>query len=313
MPKFSVIMNCHNGEKYLREAIDSVYTQTFQDWEIIFWDNVSTDSTAEIAQSYDGRLRYFRGSSMLTLGAARKAAVKEASSDWIAFLDCDDYWYKNKLELQSKGLEGKDYILGYAGINEITMGGSLIRGLRPQHRSGYIFEKLLYQFEVHLASSVVRRQALEFYDFNFDEAMTMYEEYNLFMRLAAKGKVLAMQDIVAAYRIGPGTLSHKQLSKLGVERHHTLNQLKEDNPGIEKLYPQAFREAHARGKYYEARYLVSVGMMKEAKQAMHSISGVDYRYRFLWLALSVPGLWNLIHSDFIRRKILLRVFAKVRT
>jgi glycosyltransferase involved in cell wall biosynthesis len=52
-------MNCHNSDTYLREAIDSVYAQTFTDWEIIFWDNASTDKSAQIAQSYDSKLQDF--------------------------------------------------------------------------------------------------------------------------------------------------------------------------------------------------------------------------------------------------------------
>ena len=59
MPKVSVIMNCFNGERFLREAIDSIYSQTFTDWEIIFWDNASTDKSASIAKSYDKKLKYF--------------------------------------------------------------------------------------------------------------------------------------------------------------------------------------------------------------------------------------------------------------
>jgi len=55
----SVIMNCHNGEKYLREAIDSVYAQTYKNWEIIFWDNYSTDNSAKIAKSYNDKLKYY--------------------------------------------------------------------------------------------------------------------------------------------------------------------------------------------------------------------------------------------------------------
>ncbi|MEK7079138.1 MAG: glycosyltransferase, partial [Patescibacteria group bacterium] len=60
VPKVSIIMNCFNGSKYLRESIDSVYAQTYRNWEIIFWDNASTDNSAEIAKNYDSRLRYFR-------------------------------------------------------------------------------------------------------------------------------------------------------------------------------------------------------------------------------------------------------------
>ncbi len=71
MPKVSIIMNCYNGEKYLREAIDSVYAQTFEDWEIIFWDNASTDRTPSIATTYGQKLKYFKSTSLLTLSSSR--------------------------------------------------------------------------------------------------------------------------------------------------------------------------------------------------------------------------------------------------
>ena len=58
-PLISVIINCFNGEEYLREAIDSVYSQTYKNWEIVFWDNASTDSSSSIAKTYDSRLNYF--------------------------------------------------------------------------------------------------------------------------------------------------------------------------------------------------------------------------------------------------------------
>ena len=63
-PLVSVIINCFNGEKYLLEALDSVITQTYNNWEIIFWDNQSTDKSAEIFKSYkDSRLKYYYASS----------------------------------------------------------------------------------------------------------------------------------------------------------------------------------------------------------------------------------------------------------
>jgi len=86
MPKISVIMNCYNGARFVKEAIDSVYAQTFKDWEIVFWDNASTDGTAEIARSYDSRLRYFRAERNTPLGRARNLAMERATGDWIAFV-----------------------------------------------------------------------------------------------------------------------------------------------------------------------------------------------------------------------------------
>src|SRR3990167_8655863 len=99
-PVVSVLMNCLNCSLYLEEAIDSVYAQTYKDWEIIFWDNASTDSSAEIAQRYDEKLRYFRADISLPLYGSRNLALQKARGKYIAILDCDDLWLPNKLEKQ---------------------------------------------------------------------------------------------------------------------------------------------------------------------------------------------------------------------
>ena len=99
-PKVSIIMNCLNGEQYLKQALDSVFEQTYDDWEVIFWDNASTDKSATIAKSYGERVRYFKSSVTHPLGKARNLAMKEAMGDFIAFLDCDDIWLPRKLEKQ---------------------------------------------------------------------------------------------------------------------------------------------------------------------------------------------------------------------
>src|SRR4030067_1382955 len=99
-PKVSIIMNCLNSAQYLREAIDSIYAQTFHDWEIIFWDNASSDDRPAIAKSYNTRLRYFRNPTTVPLGQARNMALREARGEYIAFLDCDDRWLPTKLGKQ---------------------------------------------------------------------------------------------------------------------------------------------------------------------------------------------------------------------
>ena len=67
-PTVSVIMNCLNGEKFLREALDSVFAQTYEDWEIIFWEDVdSSDSSGEIAKSYGTKVRHFKADKKLPL------------------------------------------------------------------------------------------------------------------------------------------------------------------------------------------------------------------------------------------------------
>ena len=95
-PLVSVIMNCYNGDRFLRQAIDSVYCQTYDNWEIIFWDNASTDSSAKIARSYDDKIRYFLATKNTPLGEARNLALNKASGKYVAFLDCDDLYFPNK-------------------------------------------------------------------------------------------------------------------------------------------------------------------------------------------------------------------------
>ena len=99
-PLVSIIMNCFNGEKYLKNAIDSVILQTYKSWELIFWDNQSKDQSARIFKNYkDKRLKYYSSESHVEiLNKARNSALKKANGDFIAFLDTDDWWVKEKLE-----------------------------------------------------------------------------------------------------------------------------------------------------------------------------------------------------------------------
>src|SRR4051812_14335850 len=93
----SIIMNCLNGERFVSKAIESVISQEYPDWEIIFLDNASTDLSGEIAQSYGERIRYFRNEVCVPLGAARNQALSLARGEFIAFLDVDDCWLPSKL------------------------------------------------------------------------------------------------------------------------------------------------------------------------------------------------------------------------
>ena len=117
-PLVSVIINCFNGEKYLCEALDSVITQTYKNWEIIFWDNQSTDKSAEIFKSYkDSRLKYYCASSHTAiLYEARNYALKKTNGDFIAFLDVDDWWLPNKLEKQIPLFDDPNVGLVYGNV-----------------------------------------------------------------------------------------------------------------------------------------------------------------------------------------------------
>ena len=95
----SIIMNCHNGEKYLKQSISSIVSQTYSNWELIFWDNLSKDESKNIVKDFnDDRIKYHSSKNFLKLYDARNHAIKQATGKYIAFLDTDDYWIKDKLK-----------------------------------------------------------------------------------------------------------------------------------------------------------------------------------------------------------------------
>lgn len=310
MPKVSIIINCHNGEKYLKAAIDSIYAQTYQDWEIIFFDNVSTDNSAAIALSYDSRLKYHKNYTLIHLGAARKEAVQMAKGEWVAFLDTDDIWYPIKLETQLNALEGTNYIFCYSGIREINPSGKSIRDVFPIHQSGRLLEALLTQFEVNMVTPMFKRIIAADFGINFEPDITASEEYNLFVRLAAKGPALVQHQLLGDYRVSSGSLTNRQISKWAFERRFTLSQVKKENSGIENVFPKAFEEAAARGDYYEARYLVSLNKTTAARKIMSGISNLNYRYKLLYFSLYIPFIWKILHHNNIRRKIISAFFTR---
>ena len=152
----SVIMNCFNGERYLREAIDSVYAQTHENWEIIFWDNCSFDQSAIIAQSYDSKLKYFFANKTTPLGEARNLALKKINGEFVAFLDADDYWDPFKLEKQLSLFKDRYVGLVYTDTNVIydeKVIKRFYKNFKPPQ--GYVFAQVLGSYFLVLSSVMI--------------------------------------------------------------------------------------------------------------------------------------------------------------
>ena len=116
LPLVSIIINCYNGERFLKDCLDSITSQSYKNWEIIFWDNCSTDNSKYILDKYKSySVKYFCSDNFLKLYDARNLAIQKASGKYICFLDVDDFWEKDKIELQVKFLEeNKKYKMVYS-------------------------------------------------------------------------------------------------------------------------------------------------------------------------------------------------------
>jgi glycosyltransferase involved in cell wall biosynthesis len=118
----SIIMPSYNCEKYVEEAIRSVQAQTYNNWEIIFIDDNSTDNTINIVSELrdkDSRIKLYQNIWNLGAAVTRNNALKEAKGRWIAFLDSDDLWEPTKLERQLKFMKENGYAFTYSSYKEI--------------------------------------------------------------------------------------------------------------------------------------------------------------------------------------------------
>jgi glycosyltransferase involved in cell wall biosynthesis len=302
-PLISIIINCYNGEEFLKEAIDSVFAQSYSHWEIIFWDNASSDNSASISKAYGPKIKYFLAPENRPLGEARRAALQKASGEYLCFIDCDDIWLPDKLEVQVKLMEAnKDFILCYGSIEEILHSGEFFRTVITIYESGFILEKLLLQFDVNILTSMIRSSLLQEAGLTFDPKITASEEYCLFMQLASIYHIGVIKEVLAKYRVHPTSLTSKSLIKLGDERRYTLQKILAVNPGLNARYPAAFKEAFARANYYEARWFMENGKHIAAFKKMTSTAGVGIRYSALAVLTLLPlFLWKKIHLKYRNR------------
>jgi glycosyltransferase involved in cell wall biosynthesis len=203
-PLVSVIINCFNGEKYLKKTIDSVIAQTYENWEIIFWDNQSTDQSAKIFKNYeDSRLKYFYAPHhSKILYEAKNYALKKINGDFIAFLDTDDWWLPNKLEKQiplfedpEVGMVYGNYFYYYEKINKTK----IFR--KKKLPTGYIIKKILSDYIVGSATYVIRKKSMKNLDYQFDKKFHIIGDFDMNIKIAASCKVDCVQNPVAFMRI----------------------------------------------------------------------------------------------------------------
>ncbi len=117
----SVIMPSYNTAKYISDSINSVLYQTYKNWELIIVDDCSTDNTDEAVKPFlsDNRIMYLKNEKNSGAAVSRNYALREAKGKWIAFLDSDDLWEKDKLEKQISFMEKNGYKFSYTDYIEI--------------------------------------------------------------------------------------------------------------------------------------------------------------------------------------------------
>lgn len=204
-PHVSIIMNCFNGEDFLSEAIESVLGQTYHDWEVIFWDNLSADNSAQIFKSFkDIRFKYFCAQKHTPLYEARNRAIEKAKGELIAFLDVDDVWVKNKLELQVPIFQNQNigFSCGkYTLINERKSKKILTNVFAEENLpNGNVTNDLLGEYFIHISTLMVRRAVLDRIPGPCNPRFNIIGDLDLAVNLSLISDFSPVQKYLAYYR-----------------------------------------------------------------------------------------------------------------
>jgi glycosyltransferase involved in cell wall biosynthesis len=205
-PAVSIVLPVFNRLKYLREAVDSVFNQAFRDWELLIADDGSGQETQDYLRTLDDGLRV----KVLWLAhsgnpaAVRNAALREATGEYIAFLDSDDMWLPDKLRTQITMLRshtGREW--SYTGFTLVDDSGIPLSGMRRNGCpaiSGRILDQLLREEALVVTPSVVARRELLVRVGGYDEALLVCEDYELWVRLASCSEVAFIDEPLVLVR-----------------------------------------------------------------------------------------------------------------
>lgn len=129
----SIIMPNYNSEKYVEATIKSVLDQTYQNWELLFVDDCSSDSSVELVNSFhDERIHIFSMDKNGGAAIARNKAIEKANGRWIAFLDSDDLWLPEKLERQLAYMQNNDISFSYTDYDVVDENNSVVSTFKPK-------------------------------------------------------------------------------------------------------------------------------------------------------------------------------------
>jgi len=221
-PLISIVCNIYNGEEFISNCINSVLRQTYKKWEIIIWNNCSTDNTEEeIFKFKDKRIKYFKSTINTNLSTARNLAISKCKSDYVAFIDIDDFWKNTKLENQVKIIK-KNPKLSFVFtktkvINKKRNKESFLTKLLIKKLKNY--NMLFIQNYIYFSSVIINRSLLNIF---FDSQLDQAEDYDILLRLAKNGKFYEIKKELTFYLVHERNLSNIQFSKNFTESIYIL-------------------------------------------------------------------------------------------
>lgn len=288
-PFFSIIIPTYNHAHFIGRCLDSIIDQTYQNWEAIVVNNFSEDNTIEIVEGYkDTRIRLINNLNGGVIAVSRNKGISEAKGDWICFLDSDDWWYSNKLEVSMKYLEESDLI--YHNLEKyytINNAKGKVYGRELDSRA-IVKDLLINSNGIPNSSVVIRKTIVDTVGFiSEDKDLIAVEDSDYWLRVAfVSHKFKFINQSLGAYWIGENmSVSEKQIQRETnlFNKYRDILEPMELSTALSNLAFRKSRVYHKLGKFKDAKrdYLLSIkdGKMKVKLKSMLGLVLVFFEVR----------------------------------
>ena len=301
----SIIMNCYNGEEYLKSSIESVINQTYKNFELIFYDNCSTDKSKEIFLEYkllDKRLKYYTSLKKENLGLARYNAFKKIRGSFFIFLDTDDLLLPNKISSQIKLF--KDKKIGAVYTNSLFFSKKFKRHLyrtsQPKERSFY---SLIEKYDISLDTVIFNTKLVKKLKNPLDKRFNLIHDLDLIVRLSRFYKIKYLSKILSKWRVHTKSASSNSYLRFVKEK-------KMFHKKIKQMYPRDIKLKKSLKKFaqdYLLEEIIGLILQNEKDRARKLILKIDdfYKKIFFKIIIYIPLNKIIIEKIIYFKKIIL--------
>lgn len=296
-PEVSVVMAVHNGEKYLRESIESILSQTYTDFEFIIIDDGSSDLSADIINSYNNeRIRLISSIENLGLTRSLNKGLDAAVGKYIARMDCDDVSLPERLAKQVAFMEAHpDVGVCGAWAKDIDDGGNLIG-----QRQTPVGERLEYEYwrssPIIHSTAMIRVAHLD--GLRYDDRLRYAQDFDLWLRIRGRCKLSNLAEYLLLYRVHKESItSTKPAEQIKSVYDSVCRHIRISNVSYEDfltLLPASYNLNPIR------RALVTMRVAKAIHQPYRFFLNDDIRYTKFWLRVHTSKVARVVKTQVLR-------------
>lgn len=306
MAEISVLMAVYNCGKYLKEAVDSIINQTWQDFEFIIIDDGSTDNSLEILNSYrDPRIKIIANQENRGVAYARNVGLEHCTSKYVALMDADDIALPDRLKHEYEFLENNENIDGvYAKFRQMDINGKVMEGEYPNAYYNYKYVKayMILNNTIANLTAMFRRRVVEQYHLKYDEKRKIASDFKFWCDFLQYGNIVGIDEVLCYYRLRNHSLYNNSpiASRIESERQMQLYNFQQKGFKFSEEEQEILLKIFGvNGKISSIQELVILyeALAKMAKQAVEI--GLEYapevkimcKKRFMEKVQQADGLW----------------------